>query len=175
MLFLYGALIPLAFSAICFGWYLWHQKRGKNTDYNDGGTTFIVIAIIVGAIGFVITGTEYVSQASDFENIKKYQRIEKIYQAKAKTLTGEFVKYLAQAYPEHEKNIYDNISPEKVDLYFVKYPEIRASETLTTLVAQINKLQTDIYNQQIAVEQALKNTRLRLRNPWLFTSMLPTE
>ncbi|MDA3840329.1 MAG: hypothetical protein PF572_04530 [Patescibacteria group bacterium] len=175
MLCLYGALFPLALSAICFGWYNWYLKGHHKTDFNVGGTILLAVGIIVGAIGFITTGIAYVSQVDDFEDVKKFQKVESIYQAKAKTLTAEFVKYLAQVYPEHEKNMYDNISPEKVDLYFVKYPEIRSSETLTTLVAQINKLQSDIYDQQIAVEQALKNTRSRLRNPWLLAFMLPTE
>jgi len=172
MLFLYLGLFLVAFGVICFGWYLGSKK---SNDCHLGGTVFLVFAIIAGLIGFLVTGIKYVSQVDDFENIKKFQKVEKIYQAKATALTSEFAKYLAQTYPEHERDIYDKISPEKVDLYFVKYPELRASETMVTLVAQINKLQSDVYNQQIAVEQAKKDIRSRLRNPWLFTSMLPTE
>lgn len=175
MLLLILALISLIFSAICFWRYRWHLKRDNTTDYNVGMKIFIIIAIIIFGISYIVTGIAYVMQVSDFEDIKKFQKVEKIYQVKAKKLTAEFAKYLAQMYPEHEKNIYEKIIPDKVDLYLIKYPELRTSETLLTLVAESNKLQCAIYDQQIAVEEFFKNTRLRLRNPWLVTSMLPTE
>ena len=133
------------------------------------------VAVIVIIFGFVVSGAAWSEQISDFENIKKFQKVEVIYRAKAEALTAEFAKHLADAYPNHEKNIYDKISPDKVSLYLAKYPELRASETLVALVGHINKLQSAVYDQQIQVEQALKNTRFRLRNPWFFTFMIPTS
>ena len=133
------------------------------------------VAVIVIIFGFVVSGAAWSEQISDFENIKKFQKVEVIYRAKAEALTAEFAKHLADAYPNHEKGIYDKISPDKVNLYLAKYPELRASETLVALVGHINKLQSAVYDQQIQVEQALKNTRFRLRNPWYFGFMIPSS
>ena len=126
-------------------------------------------------MGLFASCIAWTDQISDFENVKKFQKIEAIYQKKANALTVEFAKHLAQTYPEHEKNIYEKISPDKVVMYFAKYPELRTSDTLVALVDHINKLQTDVYNQQIKTEEALKNTRYRLRNPWYLTFMIPSE
>lgn len=175
MLLLIMAGFVFLFAVLCFVRHGILKARGKETDYDAGGVALIVVAMLVILGAFVGSGVEWALQISDFENIKKFQQIEAIYQAKAEVLTAEFVKHLAETYPEHEKDIYDKISPDKVYLYFVKYPELRASETLVALVDRINKLQSDVYEQQINVAELLKNTRFRPRNPWIFSFMVPTE
>jgi len=165
----------VALAVLCFVRYNVLYARGEKSGYDAGGSVLIAIAILVSMIGFLVSGAGWAKQISDFEDIKKYKNIEVIYKNKAEALTAEFAKHLAESYPEHEKNIYEKISPDKVYLYFAKYPELKASETLVALVERINKLQTDVYDQQINVEFMLKNTRYRLRNPWLFTFMIPYE
>lgn len=165
----------LCFAALCFIRYGILKARDKETDYDAGGLIFIFIAMLIILVAFIVSGVEWMNQVSDFENIKKFRQIEAIYQAKAEMLTTEFVKHLAEIYPEHEKDIYDKISPDKVDLYFAKYPELRASETLVALVDRINNLQSDVYDQQINVAESFKNIRFRPRNPWIFSFMIPTE
>lgn len=172
MFLIYSALFFVVLGAICNLRY--YQLQGKN-DYNDGAVILYAIAGVIVLIAFLSTGQSYSSQISDFENIKKYEKVEAIYANKAKALTAEFAKYLAGIYPEHEKNIYEKISPEQVDIYLVKYPELRASETIMELTRQINQLQSDVYGQQIKKEDTLKNIRYRLRSPWIFHSWMPTK
>lgn len=174
MLFLVLAGFALIFATLCFARYSVLKKRGKKTDYDAGGIVFSVASLLIIILGFIVSGLAWRDQISDFEDIKKFRGVEVIYQAKAKVLTAEFVKHLAETYPEHEKDIYSKISPDKVYLYFAKYPELRTSDTLMVLVDRINQLQSDVYDQQIKVEQALKNTRFRLRNPWFYSFMIPT-
>ncbi len=175
MFFLYVAIGLLVFTGLCWQRYYANKAKGETTNYDSGGVVLIAIAVFLVAIGFVATGVEYVSQVDDFENVKKFQKVELIYQDKAGVLTQEFAKYLAEKYPKHEKDIFNKISPDKVGLYLVKYPELRASDTMLALVSQINKLQSDVYDQRVKVEQALQQTRVRLRNPWLFTFFIPTQ
>ena len=175
MLFLFVAGFIAILAGLAFARYAILKARRNDNDWIAGGMIFTTIAVIVVMIGFVVSGVAWSDQISDFENIKKFQKVEVIYRAKAEALTAEFAKHLADAYPNHEKNIYDKISPDKVSLYLAKYPELKASETLVALVGHINKLQSAVYDQQIKVEQALKDTRFRLRNPWFFRFMIPTS
>ena len=171
MLFLALAGLVFLSAMLCFV----AKAMNPNSDWDEGGSFFSVVTVIVVMIGFIVSSLAWSSQINDFEDIERYRNVEDIYQTKAEVLTTEFAKYLAENYPEHERDIYDKISPDKVNLYFAKYPELRASETLVILVDRINQLQTDVYDQQISVEQILKNTRFRLRNPWFFTFMIPSE
>ena len=171
MLFLIAAGFLVVLSVICFILY----RKNPRSDWDDGGIASLIIAIIIFCLGLLSSGIGWAVQVDDIENIKKYQQVEVIYQKKANALTTEFAKHLADAYPKHEREIFEKISPDKVSWYFSKYPELRASETLLALVKEINKLQSDVYNQQITVEQVRQNIRFRLRNPWYFTFMIPSS
>ncbi|MDP3726121.1 MAG: hypothetical protein Q8R36_02900 [bacterium] len=175
MLFLVVAGLLAVLSVFCFARYHAIKVKKPNNDWDGGGVFFSFVAAVIVLVGFIVSGAGWSFQVNDFEDVKKFKKVEAIYRVKAEALTTEFARHLATAYPEHEKDIYNKISPDKVGWYFAKYPELRASETLVTLVGHINKLQSDVYNQQIAVEEALKETRFRLRNPWLFTFMIPSE
>lgn len=175
MLLLFIAGFIFLFAIICFARYYVLKIRGKKTDYDAGGIVISVVSLIVIFIGLIVSGAHWVDQISDLEDVRKFRNVEAIYQTKAEVLTVEFAKYLADTYPKHEKDIYDKISPDKVGMYFAKYPELRASETLVALVNRINELQSDVYDQEINVEQALKDIRSRSRNPWFFQFMIPTE
>ena len=175
MLILIIAGVVFFLAVLCFARGQMIKAEYPANRWNDAGVDLLIVVVIVFLMGFIVSGAGWVNQVSDLEDIKKFQKIETIYQAKAKVLTAEFAKHLAKTYPEYEKDIYDKISPDKVDLYFVAYPELRASEALVALVDRINKLQSDIYDQRIKAEQMFKNIRFRLRNPWLLRFMIPAK
>lgn len=176
MLFLFFIVFCIIAGGLCFLRYR-HllQKRSKQTDYNIGSIAFIIIAIILAVASIATSGVAWQEQINDFENIKKFEKVGAIYHVKAEALTIEFSKHLAEEYPKHERDIYEKISPDQVGVYLVKYPELKTSETLMALVEQINKLQSDVYDQQVKSEEALQRTRVRLRNPWALRFMIPTE
>lgn len=132
-----------------------------------------IISVSAFFASFFVSALAWSEQISDEENVIKYRQIEQIYQSKAEALTAEFAQYLASEYPEYEKNIFDKISPGTVGMYFVKYPELRSSETIVVLVEHINELQSDVYAQQVSVAKVEKDIRYRQRNPWLLQSMIP--
>jgi len=165
----------MLFAGLCYARHrvLKVREGQEKNAYDAWAVLFTAITFISLFFGFWNSGTEGAQQISDFENIEKFRQIEVINKDKAGVLTDEFSKHLAETYPEHERYIYDKISPGTVNLYLVKYPELQASGTLVTLVDLINKLQSDVYDQQINVVETLKNIRYRSRNPWLFQFMIP--
>jgi hypothetical protein len=124
-------------------------------------------------LSLLFTGIGYSDQLSDIEEIKKIERFESIYKNKADTLTKQFAGYLAEMYPKYEKNIFDTIAPDKVSLYMVKYPDLKASATIMALVDNILKLQNDYYKCQLSKETTLKDMRFRVKNPWIFGGLIP--
>jgi len=175
MLFLWIAIFPAVLAVLFYAIYRVFKNDGVETAYDAGASVFTVIAIIIVALGFLVSSGSWYAQIDDFENIKKFEKIEAINRTKAEALTAEFTRHLAETYPKHEKDIFGKISPEQAALYLVKYPELKASETLMNLVERINELQSAVYDQRVATEEALQSTRVRLRNPWLFTFMIPKE
>ena len=130
-----------------------------------------VIAVI---IFLMINAAGYYSHVDDLESITRNNAVVTIYKDKADTLTKQFVKYLMN-YSDFEKDIYTQISPKDVDIYMVKYPELKSSTTVIALVDNIYKLQDDVYNTEIEIETHRKQLRTRKRDPFLITSVLPSE
>lgn len=173
MFTLFFVIAFFALSGLCLWRYRYLQKKDKNTGWNDGAQAAAWAGGIVLVVSFIATFCFYSGQVSDIENIQKYEQLEMIYDQKAKSLTAEFAKYLAETYPNFEKDIFKQISPEKVSLYVVKYPDLQSSKTLMTLVEQINQLQSDKYQQQINKAVVLKDMRFAVKNPWIYNSLIP--
>jgi hypothetical protein len=107
------------------------------------------------------------------EEVAKIEQFENIYKNRAENLTKQFAHYLAELYPEQEKNIFEKISPKDLDVYLVKYPNLRSSETIVALVKQIRSLEDDYYGQKILKAERLKEMRFRTKNPWVMQWMMP--
>jgi hypothetical protein len=165
----------LALAAFCLamvGVYVLANFYGSHK-HTDGIWTFSVFTalFLIGAIISTMVG--YAHQISDFEELSRYKKIEVIYQDKCENLTNQFSALLAELYPSHERSVFENISPDGVDIYLVKYPELRASKTVLELVAQIRSLQDDVYQVRLAEATVSKRMRFRARNPWLVNCFIP--
>jgi len=147
--------------------------RPYNDSYKEGVVWLSVISLIPLILAILLTFGSYSGQISDAEDIIKFERLEEVYEDRAEALTQQFASYLSDIYPEHERNIFETIEPEGIDIYLVKYPDLKASETILELVAQIRSMQDDRYGQQIARENTMKSMRYRTRNPWIFNSFIP--
>lgn len=176
MFILFTALLVGFLGFMFYCRHKWLLKIKKENYYDDHlVSTFICLtfAVIIFMASFIAMGIEYATQLSDMENLKKFDRLETIYQQKANELTKQFSKYLLDMYPKYEKDIFQKITPEKVDIYLVKYPELQASKTIVALTERINQLQSDKYQQQIEKEKTLKDMRFRARNPWIWYWWIP--
>ena len=171
-------VVIFAIGALIFAVPVHKYCKKHVDDYEGEGCP--VVAIICGFISvvcvfalFISTIVAYSDQVNDFHDLKKIDKLEVLYQEKAQTLTTQFASYLAEAYPDHEKAIFDKISPEKIDLYLVKYPDLRSSETITALVGQISKLQAEYYQQKVDRINMLRDVNYRPKSPWIMNFFIP--
>jgi len=133
----------------------------------------IILTFFCAFFLFIATVSGYSNQINDFYDLKKIDQLESMYKEKAEALTAQFASYLAEAYPEHERLIFDKISPDKVSLYFVKYPDLKSSETMTALVGEISKLQADYYQQKENRINKLRDVEYRPKSPWVIKFVIP--
>lgn len=158
---------------------LLNNKMGVKRDTSElsGWVSFCIFCVCVAIFFFVIgLGKGMLAhtwQIDDSEDVVKIERFETIYKKRAELLTRKFAYYLAEIYPNLEKNIFEKISSKDVDIYLVKYPNLRSSETITKLVEQILSLEDDYYNQKLKKAEILKDLRYRLRSPWNYQWMMP--
>ncbi|PIZ70616.1 MAG: hypothetical protein COY09_02535 [Candidatus Portnoybacteria bacterium CG_4_10_14_0_2_um_filter_39_11] len=167
------SLLMAVCGTFCFWRYFMLKKAYGETDWAGGGIAFSVATFILFVVFVFGTMVQYAYQKSDFEELRKIRASEVIYKDKAESLTKQFAGYLAEAYPQHERDIFKKISPDKVSFYMVKYPQLQTSQTLTALVAEISKLQGDYYGQQLKAQETLKNIRFRQVNPWFVNAVIP--
>lgn len=175
MFFLYFCAILAVLAGFCL--LVQGVLDHKNVNNEDG---FLMSAFVLGfialccvAVGGIASLVAASTQTYDSVNLTKIKQFEFIYQNKANNLTQQFAHYLADAYPNHEKDIFDKIKPGDVDIYLVKYPELQASKTITELVGQIRSLNDDVYKQQLERAETLRNMKYREKNPWLFQWFIP--
>lgn len=135
------------------------------------GMCSLVFGIIFAFIAFFATGCAVYNHRVDKRELVRLDNVEAIYANKAEALTAKFSARVDQ-YIKHEKDVFGSISPAEIDIYLVKYPELRSIEAITVLVAEIKQLETDRYDQQIAKIKIVKTMECRLVNPWILSSFV---
>ena len=167
------ALVPI----ILLPWSIYcHKKNGTTyaeVDGKDVSIAFVIIAILILVASFIFQLVNYSHQIRDGEELIKIEKFEEIYQNKSDVLVDKFAYYLANVYPEHEKNIFESISPGTIDIYLVKYPELKSSETIMLLVSEIKILQNDYYNQQLERAEVVRTMSYRKKSPWIIQMFMP--
>ena len=150
------------------------MRYDGDTFLGFGGFMMIIMVLIIGlGVGRSLFASS--SQRYDNENLVKISQFQEIYQKRAEALTAQFVHYLAEVYPQHEKDIFDKIKPENIDVYLAKYPEVKSSETIIQLATQIKSLQDDYYSQQLERATTLLDMRYRPKSPWIFQRVMPKD
>ena len=132
------------------------------------GVFFGIFIIIITIANFATDS----SQLSDFEKLRTIDKQIELYQEKTEELTCTFTTLLAEQYPNHEKGIFKTISPEKIDLYFVKYPEIKSAQTFVDLANKIKEMNDELYSFRIKRTTISNKIRFNLVNPWVFKSFI---
>lgn len=135
-----------------------------------------VLGILCGVL-ILVTGIEYYAQIKAPFEFDQLNEQEQIYQNKADTVLEELKSYLASAYPEHEREVFENLSRnnanEVIDVYFVKYPELKANETFMSLARSTQEMRSKIYEVQLQKAELKKSVRFRPHNPWIFNWFIP--
>ena len=133
---------------------------GKLIDLPEPGLVFSVIFILIALscqAGF------WLGEAEDIERIVMTLQDKEIYKKQADELLAEFSILLAEKYPNFEKEIFENMKPEKVTAYMIKYPELKSSQTICKLVDLINSKKEKIYDCDLKITGYQKDRRLRRR------------
>lgn len=129
---------------------------------------FFIFVVIVNAVG-------YTNQINDIEQIEKIEANKVIFEVRANDLTERLSVLLETKYPEHERAIFENLTPDNAELVFVAYPQLRAIEGFTKLADQIKGLRDKIYAQDVKITEHEKEIRVRDRSIFLLTWLLPSE
>jgi len=173
MFFSYLALSLGTLAVVCFV-VQWLLNRGTEKEgWLELGALLTFVAILIFVAGFITSLFVHSNQIWMNVELTKIDSFEQTYQVRSDNLTKEFAHYLAQTYPDHEKDIFSKIEPGKVDVYLVKYPELQASKTIVELVNQIRSLQDDIYKQRLDRAEKVRDMQYNVRSPWVFQWMMP--
>lgn len=139
---------------------------GMQPSGSDGGIALCVLAIISWlAAGIWLISTTlgaYTCQLSDFTEIKGKKQQIRIYEERRDNLTGVIKVELAK-YPEYEKQIITDISPE----ILVNFPNLRSSETITKTVEEIVKLNDSVYKIRASIVEVQQRIYYREMSPWV--------
>jgi hypothetical protein len=131
-----------------------------------------LIALGISAAALITTLVEAASQLKRFEEIlERFNRI-KIKKKKQNTLISE-LKIHAKEYRDFEKEIFESIKPESISTYLVKFPELKGSEIVLTLINEITKIETDLTSEDLNIEESHKKVRVCKGNPWYIRSLIP--
>jgi len=132
---------------------------------------FAVVFIGFLVVGFFVQFGNYSEQLKRYEDIRKTQNKIELQQEKLDNLTEKFEKLLSDKYPSLEKEVFENISPQKTNEQLLallnKYPELKSSHTITQLVKQIRELTDNLYKRKMTLEDYCKTARFKHISPWL--------
>ena len=165
-------LALIAYMTLAYASYFTPSKMSADS--------FVVASFIVGGIFFVVAIIcqliKYYLQAETFEEIKELNKDMGSYERESEHLIQEFKLYLADIYPQHEKMIFENIKPENVTAYMIKYPDIKTNETLVKLCNEIKSFVSRTYGCERKIYSKERKIAVRQRTIWLTSlPILPKE
>ena len=131
------------------------------SEFLDAKIAPFVIGGLILITTIITQCVTYYHQVYDIERINKQYEFKKIQTKKSDELISEFKLYLAEIYPDIEKNIFDSIKPDNVTVYMMKYPEIKSSETITKLVSLINSIKGACYSYDFEISRIQQKIRVR--------------
>ncbi len=171
-----GILIAIIPFLIWFGlaFYLEHKSRSTN-DYEFSislSASFTVILLIVLLISNLVG---YYSHICNLEELNVIEDRIEVYENRLDRLENEVKSILVESYGQHEKELFDNMSPEGLSLFLVKYPELRASETFIDATNKLIGFNDKIYEQEIQRIELNRIINTRRRSPVVFRFILPKE
>ena len=166
-IFLALALLTVASVASwVFGW---------TGEYGHSTTPFFAAATVLClVVGISVNGVIYMKVVTYTETLPLYIEREAVYQERADAVVGQIQEALLVVYPEHERELFAGMAPENIDVYLVRYPELRAADTTLAWVEQIRGLLDGIYDQRLKAASTRMSLRWWRRN-WIFSypPMLP--
>lgn len=164
-----------------FYWKKHHRERKERSyggqEWTDAAIgAWVLMVCCVAWLFFtvvLVNAVVYVDQVHDQEAITQFEANKVVYTERANDLTERLSALLETEYPEHEREIFENLTPQNADLVFVAYPQLRAIEGFAQLANQIKTLRDRIYEQDVKIEYKERSIRVRERNIFYLTFLLP--
>jgi sensor histidine kinase YesM len=150
--------------------------RGKpGSDTECAGMFLTSLAIFTFLIAVLLpTTVAWVHENSNEASIEQFSSNETIYNNKANDITSQLTALLAVDYPKLEEEVLGTLA-KNPDLLFVQFPQLRSSETITTLANQIKNLRSQVYQQELNKTRMEKDIRTRQRNPFFLQILVPNH
>lgn len=133
-------------------------------------------------LGFLITCIFYqMSKKQELLRIKNaIKRLNKQKTIKTKRyneLKGLYEKYLAEQYPNIEKEIFSKLAekPEDLTILLQTFPELKSSNTLSDLIDKSTSLIKSIYDQESRIEYKTEEFNNIKDDSWFFKSKIELE
>lgn len=132
-----------------------------------------LIGIVALLVIFMVVNYAFRSeQVSDLSRIDTHREKIEIYKKQKEELLPEFRKYLAEVYPQIEKDLFASMSPSKesdLRIYMTKYPEINSNQTITRLVDALSRCSNNIVRQEEEISDINARTNARYLNAKVWT------
>ncbi len=169
---IFGTLIVVALglSVVAWmeGWAGGYRKTPVWPDWALGAFGVFVVFVLFNGIAYAMV----VDRA---EKLTMYEEREAIYRARADEVVDEIREALLVVYPEYERDVFAAMSPANLDVYLVRYPELRAVEAVTEWTSQVRELLDKVYEQQSRAAGVRQALRWWSRNwAFAFPPALPT-
>ena len=127
---------------------------------------FLIGIVVLLVIFMVVNYTFRSGQVWDLSQIDTHREKIELYKKQREELIPEFRKYLAEVYPQIEKDLFASMSPSKesdLRIYMAKYPEIQSNQTINRLVDELSRCS----NKIIAQEEEIANINARTKARYL--------
>jgi len=179
-------MILLIFIVILLGITAWLFHKYKGTAYKDYYGTHsknfiwilpacVCITLILAL--FIHTCVSFMAQVKAVENIRWSYAIEKQSNKRLDDLTDMISKNLIEKYPKIEQEIFGSMGLEKANkimTYFVMYPQLKSSATITTAVEKIEGYYNHVFSMKSYRENMITEMRIRNRDISILYFLIPT-
>lgn len=171
ILFILLSIICLAVGVPCL--IKWLANGYGETGYGEGfgWCLFLFILFMLFAVGISIDCS--ITHKNNYNKLTMLESNRKIYENKYVAIGNEFKSELSK-YPIHEKEVFNKITPEKISLYFVKYPELRSVESIILLSKELASLQSKIYDADLEYNNTVLTIKKYQENKWWYGFWLNT-
>ncbi len=141
---------------------------------NDTPASLLLLMCVIVSIGISVLTLcrETSAQIRDVTSIEMVEENIQVYEKKYNAIGLELKTELSK-YPEYEKEIFNSISPEKMSLYFVKYPELKSIQSVTILAKELMKLRSTIYDKEIEKNKHIRDIQYRNSNRVVYSVFMP--
>lgn len=141
-------------------------RHSASTGPCDDGWWGWVTAAVVFGMGWLLGLCVLLGYEIRIQNeLLRLEEIIPIYEARAEALSETFRTELLK-YPEHEKEVYDKITPANLSFYAARYPELKTSGVLVALGQKILSLQDKRYQCELQIKE--QRMYQRIYRWWLY-------